>query len=369
MSYLRKRGDKWYFTIEAKNDNGTRKKIERVGGKTKKEADAAYHAALANLNYGQYKEPENILFKDFLEEWYVDYVQVNLKTNTVTSYRSKLDHHIIPSLGNYKIRSITPLVLQKFLNEKKDLYSEGTLKVLLAVLKKAFSFAIHPCEYIKVNPSEYIKVPKYDTQYKEAHVFTADQLNMIFNKFPAGHLFYMPIMIAYYTGMRLGECLALHWKEINMQERTISVLYTMIDHDGNASISKTPKSKSSIRIIPFSNDLYKILKTHKAKQSANKLEYGKYYKKNDLVCTHDDGSPTISDNIRFFGKYCKETFDAGSFHSLRHTHATMLLENGLDMEYVSKRLGHSSIVLTSKIYSHITQKRHDYALDLMNKIL
>lgn len=90
----------------------------------------------------------------------------------------------------------------------------------------------------------------------------------------------------------------------------------------------------------------------------NKKEYNR---QSTIIITSND--------MRYFCMYCKKKFNSGSFHSLQHTHATMLLENGLDIEYVSKRLGHSSIVITVKTYSNITKKKHDKAVKVLDKIL
>ncbi|MBQ7478439.1 MAG: tyrosine-type recombinase/integrase, partial [Selenomonadaceae bacterium] len=118
-------------------------------------------------------------------------------------------------------------------------------------------------------------------------------------------------------------------------------------------------SESSIRDIPIGKKFCKILRAEKLRQAARRLEYGKYYKGSNLVCSWPDGSMMVPSDFRYFGQYCKKTFGSGSFHSLRHTHATMLLESGLDLELVSKRLGHSSIVTTARTYSHVLDKRKE----------
>ena len=372
MSYFRKRGDKWYYTIEIESEDGTRKRVERPGGLTKPEAQKAYREAMRNLNrFGEYFEPKEITVKQFFEEWFHDYVEVNLKQNTIDNYSAIIRNHINPSLGSMKLYKIKSLTLQRFINEKKDTYSEGTLHSIIAVIKKAFASAVHPYDYLDTNPAEYIKVPKYDAPKAKVIPFSAEQIQTIFDAFPLGHNFYMPIRISYYTGMRLGECLALDKSRVLLDERMLLVKNTLYDRAGRkkARISDTPKTDSSDRELPFNEDLFKAFKSHYAWQAANALRYGRYYEKNTFVCTREDGSQIISNDMRYFNMWCKKTFGGGSFHSLRHTHATRLLENGLDLDYVSKRLGHSNISTTSNTYSHITEKRNEQAIDIMNKVL
>lgn len=112
-----------------------------------------------------------------------------------------------------------------------------------------------------------------------------------------------------------------------------------------------------------------ILDTWRECQKACKKEYGPFYKKSSYVCTHLDGTKTTSNNLRYFNIWCSENHLPGTFHSLRHTHATQLLDAGTDLDYVSKRLGHSSILLTSKTYIHVSTNRHRKSISIMDKEL
>lgn len=372
MSYFRKRGDNWYYTIQTIDENGKPKPVERVGGKTKPEARRAYEEALRSMNrFGQYHEPKDVTVSNFFDEWFHNYVEVNLKENTINNYRGIIENHIKPAMGNSKLYQVNALSLQKFINSKKDSYSQGTLHSFVAVLKKAFTDAVHLYDYLDDNPAKYLTTPKYDEIKEKAVAFSPDQICTIFEKFSIGHVFYLPIRLAYYTGMRLGECLALDKTKIDLPGKMLSIETTLYDHGGRSSakVSNTPKNASSCRDIPFSDELYKILKSHYAWQAANALRYGKYYHKSNMLCTHEDGRQIVSDDMRYFNQWCKKALGGGSFHSLRHTHATKLLENGLDLDYVSKRLGHSNIMTTANTYSHITEKRNKQAIQLMNDVL
>ena len=372
MSYFRKRGEKWYYTIEVEREDGTRKRVERPGGRTKPEAQQAYREAMRGLSrFGEYFEPKEVTVEQFFDEWFHDYVEVNLKQNTIDNYGGIIRNHIKPALGSMKLYKVKSLTLQRFINEKKESYSEGTLHSIISVVKKAFADAVHPYDYLDTNPAEYIKVPKYDVPKTKAIPFTDEQIQTIFDAFPLGHNFYMPIRLSYYTGMRLGECLALDKSRVLLNDRIVLVKNTLYDKAGRktARVSETPKTDSSDRELPFVDELQKVFRSQYAWQAANALRFGRYYQKNNFVCTREDGSQIISDDMRYFNMWCKKTFGGASFHSLRHTHATRLLESGLDLDYVSKRLGHSTIATTSNTYSHITEKRNEQAIDIMNKAL
>ena len=360
MAYFRKRGKKWYYTIEIKDEMGNRKKVERVGGLTKAACEKAYRAVMVDVDYtGEYKSPSDLTVEEFFRQWESEYVEARLKQNTIRSYRNIIENHIIPALGEVKLRRVTGRILQNFLNEKASSYSRGTVGSICSVLKKAFSYAAVMAGYLRDSPAESIQVPAGIDAPKKTSVFTEEQLHEIFSRFPVGHQFHMAVMVAYHTGMRLGECLALSWNDVDMKACSISVHCTVVGDKGAAHIQPMPKSESSIRDIPIGKKFCKILHAEKSRQAARRLEYGKYYKGSNLVCSWPDGSMMVPSDFRYFGQYCKKTFGGGSFHSLRHTHATMLLESGLDLELVSKRLGHSSIVTTARTYSHVLDKRKE----------
>lgn len=371
MPYYRKRGDIWYYTISVILPNGTRKNIEKAGGYSRMDAKSACRKAIAEMEYrGKYEDPK-IIFNDLLTEWMENHVEVNLSENTYASYKSKIDNHISPALGEYKIKEINGKVLQDFLNDKKTHYSKSSMQIFVAILKGVFSYAVQPCEYLSISPADHISIQKYkniNSNENEAYIFSPEDMKKIFAEFTENHQFHVPIQLSYHTGMRLGECLALEWDNIDMENKTITIKHTLLDR---SEVKKgTTKTKASKRVITFSEKLYQILKKHKARQAADKLEYGKFYLGLDqnYVCTENNGSVLTANSMRWFGKWCKNVLGKGSFHSLRHTHASMLLENNFSMMYVSKRLGHSKVSTTANIYAHVTAKMEDYAREKMEHI-
>ena len=370
MAYFRKRGKKWYYTLEVGDAHGKRKKVERPGGLTKADCERAYRAAMAEVDQtGEYSAPSNITVEEFFTEWLKEYVEVNLKYNTIRTYKSIVQLHIFPTIGAMKMRRVTRHILQNLLNEKKEGHARRTVIGICNALKKGFAYACDISEYIKSNPAIAIRVPNYIEAPKEISVFTPAQVETLLKEYPPGHRFYMAIVLSYHTGMRLGECLALKWEDVDLEAHSLFVRHTVIGKRESPRFQEIPKTKSSIREIPFGRKLYKILKSERARQAARRLEYGEHYNNNGVVCSWPDGSIMLPNDFQAFNLFCKKAFGAGSFHGLRHTHATMLLEAGEDLELVSKRLGHSNIGTTSKTYSHILDKRKAKTVALLDEIL
>lgn len=167
--------------------------------------------------------------------------------------------------------------------------------------------------------------------------------------------------------MRIGECLALKWEDVDLENGKIFVHATQYDKKGVVIMSKSTKNHKT-RLISISHELIKILKMHRERHKFFKQQFKKEYAETDFVCVFNNGTHLTSNSMKYFNMFCKKTFGAGySFHSLRHTHATKLLENGMDIDYVSKRLGHSDIKITSSTYSHITPIRDEMAMEIIEK--
>lgn len=369
--YLRKRGKKWYYTIEVPTEDGQgRLREERVGGTSYAQAAKAYRQAMKALDEAAVSEKPVIKMMDFLLEWLEKDVLINLGPNTYDSYAGIIKWHIGARFGNEALDALTTAEIQDWINSlKQDGYSRSTVKSIFTVFNDAMRWAVSNRQYIETNPMANVKMPKFDVPRKKPVIFSHQQIQIIFHAFPLGHKYYAPCMIAYCTGLRVGECLALQWSHIDMENRTISVDSTLYDKKGIPVCKATPKTKSSVRTIPFNETLYKALVRHKAQQAKNHRLYGDDYVESDFVCTREDGRPMNSNDMRYFNMWCKKEFGGGSFHSFRHTHATMMLENNIELDYVSKRLGHSSIATTANIYDTITDKRNREAMKKLDLIL
>ncbi len=372
--YYRKKGNRWYWSTTIVDERtGKRKHIERAGGATKAAAREAALKAIKGLTNasGHLSEPERMTLRELWSRYYSDRCEGQLKPNTLKAYRMAAEHHILPELGELLIGDIRPIRIQRYFDEQAATMSHGSLALQLCVLRSMFRYAVALCDFLTANPASQVRVPAKAAPKVVTHVFTPDELQQIFNYYPPAHRLHTPIMLAYYTGMRAGECLALRWSDVDFDNMIISVHATMYcDDDGTGIVQDSPKTKSSVRSVPICRKLAAELKTAHAIQSQRQLLFGRLYKPDgDFVCTRQNGHSMTIRDINVFNQFCRKTFGAGSFHSLRHTHATMMLEAGESIEAVSKRLGHATIAMTANVYAHMRKKRVRQSSALIDQAL
>lgn len=394
---LRKRGDFWYYYFDAGKVNGKRKKVERKGGKTKAEAKKALVKAMYEFEENNEKQidSKNFSLAQYLDFWHKEYVELNCKYSTISGYKIMIDKHIKPSLGFYKLSSLSPAEIQEFINQKY-IYGLGKRYIgnILSVLSSALKMAVYPYKLIKENPALYVKLPKSKTPKvcKQRKILSPEEMKKIFQRFPCGSSFYIPLQIAYHTGVRIGECCALTWEDINLENKTISISKSLSkQHNKNWYFGST-KTFTSNRTIPIGNTLANILKKHKIQQSQRKIQFGanylKYYQTTNnkiysvsnlpeyltsdkeifLVCTTESGKLVTPETFRYCSRIINyELLIDFSFHALRHTHATRLIENGAKMKNVQVRLGHSKLSTTMDIYTHSTDAMSNETVDIFEK--
>lgn len=373
--YLRKRGNNWYYTIDLAKVNGKRNKVERYAGKTKTEAQETLNKVINEYQTtGTIPINSSISTHDYLEHWFENYVMVELKLNTQKNYRGMLDKHIHPAIGNYHLKDIKPATLQELLNQKKeDGYAKQTLAIMKGIFNKAFSMAVYPYEFLKTDPSQFVKVPKYDQkEWKDKgdlKIISLDDFKKLQDTVPSHSPYYLAMMISFQTGLRRAEVCGLQWKDINFEEETLTVEQIMIQ-DGKKWFLGTPKTQSSYRTIHIGPSLLSLLKKAQIRQKENKLFYGNYYNETEFICTKENGNPVTLNSIKWYTeKYRKESGVDYNFHSFRHTHATMLLENGAKPKDIQVRLGHARLSTTMDTYAHVTKKMKKETVDIFESIL
>ncbi|MFL8675768.1 tyrosine-type recombinase/integrase [Clostridioides sp. GD02404] len=370
---VRKRSNKWYYYFDLGIVDGKRKKVERVGGNTKKEAEKALREALNEYeNSGIVFEESNISVSDYLDFWYKEYVLLNCKYNTQESYRINIEKHIKPKLGVYKVKALTPAILQSFINKKyKENYSQNTLQVLKNILHRSLKSAVYPYKHIRENPMQYVSIPKAKTKIESSKVktITLDEFNQMLNIFPQDSFQRIVLLIGFYTGMRRGEIIALTWDDINLDNKTITVKHTLIKKKNGLFELSQPKTESSCRTIFTGDTLIRILKEHKLHQKKMKLKYGEFYFDSNWVCTKENGQQVNTHTLDTIVKQIRKALNNDfHFHCLRHTHATLLLENGANIKDIQNRLGHSQLSTTMDTYSHVTEKMKNETVDIFERI-
>lgn len=391
----RKRGKNWEYSFEAAKVAGKRNTVSKGGFRTKAEAIEAGTQAKAEYdNAGRTFVPSEISVADYMDYWFENYVKVSCKRNTQRAYSDIIRIHIKPYLGKYRLFSVTPDILQMHMNK---LHAKGLAKTYLvnihAVLSGSFKYAVFPAGFLKDNPMQYVKLPRCKHRKKDTdrRVITPAEFSEIVKRFPEHDRYYILFMICYHTGFRIGECTGLTWDRIDLKAGTITIDRILVKDD-KAWYLGTPKTPSSERTIQIGNTLIETLKQHRKWQLENRMRYGEFYKnyyiqKNghvygldstveyktiddpiELVCTQENGTLINSDLARYASRIVN--YDLGiqfNFHSLRHTHATILIENGADIKDVQERLGHAQLRTTMDTYVHDTDTMRKKSVEIFEK--
>ena len=280
-----------------------------------------------------------------------------IKIRTYNRYKSICDLKLKPNLGNYELNELTKIVLQEYLLTLfNDNYSTSTIKGIVSVLKQALKLAIT----LELVDREYVSTLKLPSiEEKEISIFNKKEQSIIetyclTNK----KTNYIGVVICLYTGIRLGELLALTWDDIDFNTGLLTINKTQYSAKLNGKyqmIVDKPKTKKSIRVIPISKDLIKILKSIKKE---NKSKYVITTRNKDMV-----GNRSYQRTFEFILE--KLNVNYRNFHSLRHTFATSALEIGMDVKTLAEILGHTNAMITLNRYSHSLLS---YKIDMMNKL-
>ena len=203
----RKRGSTWSYYFDLGKINGKRQKKEKGGFKTKKEAETALTKAITEYNNaGMVFEPSEITVADYLEQWYDLYCKPNLKYNTQLGYLRIIEGHLKPRFGKYRLKALTSAILQEYANDlKMNGYSKSHIIGILSMFGAALDYAVEPMHYLSANPMRYVKYPKIEKKPRERIILSLDEWQRIIDRFPAGSRYYLPLMIGFYTGLRISE--------------------------------------------------------------------------------------------------------------------------------------------------------------------
>lgn len=236
---------------------------------------------------------------------------------------------------------------------------------------------MYPYQLIKENPMTFVKMPKYNQKLinnlEDLKIITLEQYNTILKRFPYGSNMHIPLQIGFHTGMRAAEVMSLTWDCINLVSKTIKVEKILYRNEFKQWVFGPPKTNSSYRTIKIGDTLCSLLKRFHTDQKANKLRYGQYYIKHDydFVCLKENGELLTTDSIKYLSRVINYELDIPfKFHSLRHTHATMLLEAGANIKDIQERLGHSKSSITMDVYSHVTKTMSSNTVSILeNQII
>jgi len=377
----RRRGTYWEYRFDLATVDGKRKQHSKSGFRTKTEAMKAGNAALAKYNRGgEVSEPSGMSLADWMHRWLETTVKTGCAASTFIRYRDAARRRIIPVLGRYRLASLSRIVLSEFVTSLCDTgLSRKYIKFVTVVLSSAMSSA----ERLGLIDNWYksaLAIPKgYVKEVNVRHAITYEDFQRLFEACPDT---YKPVLaIGWHTGMRIGEIIALRWEDVDFDTDTIHVRRRIyIDKFG-------PPKDDSARSIRMGETLHSYLYKLRQAQRQDELAYGYYYTvgvegdtlvqayKGDVagkrtyanVVRRKNGSVVKYHSVHVaFGKLSKETGIGFDAHTLRHTHATLLLESGVPPKAVQQRLGHKTISVTMDIYAHVTERMQDALVDTID---
>lgn len=368
MASISKRKDgRWQAIVDLPPDPVTGKRRRKwIYGYSRPEVKRAANQLEEKIASGNYVEPSKLTVEGYLLQWLKDYCS-HLSPTTLEGYKNYIHGHIIPFLGKLNLQKVKPVDIQRFYNSEFEKgYSGTTVLQEHRILSRAFKEALIN-NLIENNPMLKVKSPKKNDF--EPQIYDDVQFNKLLNSV-AGTNDEIPILLAGMLGLRRGEVLGLRWKDINFEEKTISIVQNVIFANGQIQF-KSPKTKKSQRTIAAPEGLLKVLENHYIRQGKHRLKYGPKYKNYDLVYCKENGEPF---NPRSFSRHFKDLLEKYNlprirFHDLRHFNATMMLKYGIDVKIASERLGHSSPNITQKIYQHVTKDMDLEAAKKLDKII
>lgn len=404
---ITKRGNVYQYQFEAGKISGKRKRINKSGFKTKKEAEEAGAKAYNEfMNFGLSFKENKITYSDYLDYWLENYCKSNLRYNTIQTYTTIINKYLKPNLGIYRLSALTSVKLNSVIVElcNKYTFSRTYFSNILKVLKGSFREACDVYGFIKYNPTITLRLPKIE-DYREdiKHIYSQEEIDLILNKFKDNDTFTCAFLTSCYTGMRTGEVFALTWNDIDLNNGTISIKHSVYDKSKDAKgrwyLGKT-KTPTGNREIHISQTLLTALKNYRKKQSYNKKIYGSEYKyyhledvtneygkvkeqrivQNDygvlsidsinLVFTKSDGLFVGTDLLKYPYQIIHNELGLKKcrFYDLRGSYATKILRNGVEIKDVAEILGHSNIETTENYYISSSKESKKVANDIFEKV-
>lgn len=394
----RKRGSTWEWSFEGAKINGKRNPISKGGYRTKADAIAAGTQAKAEYdNAGRIFFPSELSVADYMDYWYENYVKKHLAYNTQTDYEAKIRIHIKPAFGKYKLSSLEPDIIQTWIDGMKmHGYAKSMVQNTLKCLSGAMEYAIRPCKYIKTNPCEGVRIPKMaQPEHQKAHmeyICVWEDYKKIIERFGQGSSFYLPIVTGYHLGTRIGETYGFDLlSDIDFDKHTLTVNHQL--QKENKKWYYRPPKYESYRTIEMDPLYEKILKDEMLQRKKNMMRYGNYFLKTYLMpdqsivqvpadvqlagkeimplSTRENGELLTPESFKYCARVIHNELGIPYFHShsLRHTHGTILAENGASPKTVMERLGHKNSRTTFERYIFNTQKMKDDAVSIFTEVI
>ena len=406
FSYDTKTGKKWGYRFEVASIDGVRQWATKRGFSTKGDAVRKGNEALSSYeSCGAVIKPTEMSVSDFLDVW-VNSLRGCLKATTVSNYEKKIRLYIKPVIGHYKLRSLSKNDIVRLLqilsrdgNKTNGVgLAKNTLTVVRGIMSSSLQYAVDNKLITSTPMSGKIPIPKDDSLSIEGkrakekpHVYIPNNMiDAIFERFPEGTSDHIPLMIGYKCGLRIGEAFAVCWEDIDFCKSVIHVRRQIQWHQEDSGFWYYSKPKyNSERDVDVDSSTLALLAREHSRQMRDAdycgEAYTRYYS-NDVgvisdmmfdgfseihpVCVRRDGTLISPRTMQHTSHiiHTKLNYPEFDFHSLRHTHATMLVESGASPMYIQKRLGHKSLDVTIRYYFHLTDTMNQHGASIVEDL-
>ena len=367
---IRKRKDgRWEGRYTAGHDPVTGKQIfKNVLGKTQNEVKEKLKKALVEAGQVDFTKSGQYTVSTWIDTWFENVAKIKVRPSSHQTYKGYIDNHIKPNIGNIPLEKLTTMDLQKFYRklltkgrvdrieskEQPKGLSAKTVRNINQVISSAMDLAVAQ-KIIPANPTNACELPK--VEHQEMQTIPAEQLQAFLEEARATGVYEM-YYIELATGLRRGELLGLKWQDIDWKNGIIKVRRQVARVDGQ--IVEAPlKTKNSYRAVSISPQAIEVLREQKRKTN------------DAYVFPSPNGGPISPDSVNNMLKRVLERAGIPKvrFHDLRHTFATIALQNGVDIKTVSGMLGHFSAGFTLDTYAHVTTSAQKEAAQTMASVL
>lgn len=360
--HIAKKGNRYYAVIYEGVDPATGKDRHRwhAAGDSRKGAEKVLGDLVKRVHDGDYRAPDKISLGDYMLERWLPSKRTRVKPSTAAAYEANIRLHISPYLGNVPLQKLQPEDLDdlyvKLLIEGKRNGSGGGLSAksvrnVHATIQSALSDATRKGTVFR-NVADIADPPSISRSGRSMNVWSSEQLRAFLDEM-AGHDLYPLYFLAATTGMRRGELAGLRWRNVDLDaarvtvnQQVVSVEYELIEDD--------LKTASSRRTVDLDEQTVAMLRRHRRQQLEEHLAAGRR-NEDGFVFGRPDGAPVHPDLVsQTFQRFIDQSeLPRIRLHDLRHTHATILLQQNVHPKVVSERLGHASIAFTMTVYQHV----------------
>jgi len=355
----------FYFTMTVGYDDDGKQIQQKktVYGPTKREATARQLELLNEVKQDRHVEPGRVTVQGFLEGWLETHGQLNITAKSYDQYEGDLRRHVYPRLGKVLLVKLRAEQLEALYAElrtmggvKRQGIAASTVARIHRVLHKGFAVAVQRRQMAR-NPCDDIKAPRVPE--RELEVYERDQVIQLLRK-TTESVVHLPVAFALLTGMRRGEILALRWEDVNLDAQRIAVRRSLSQTRKEGLVFKAPKNGKG-RVLPLTTGLVQILRRHREEQDRRRQELGAEWQEHGLVFPNPNGTPRPPDNFSHTWRQfiLKSGLPVKRFHDLRHTHCSLLLNDGVPVKNASAHMGHSGIGITADLYGHLFQSAQD----------